>query len=108
MYGGTGADTLSGGDGNDLLVAGTGAGQSLSGGAGDDTVEFQLHSASGMTIDGGDGNDVLKLRMGRSTNDIASQNTVGGVTTITFNDGTVVNFQSVETVHFTSGGDEHF
>lgn len=89
-------------------MLGTGAGESISGGAGDDTVEFQIGSASGQTIDGGDGTDVLSFD-GRSTNDIASENTVGGVTTLTFNDGTVVNFQNVETVHFTNGGgDEHF
>ncbi len=62
---------------------------------------FGISGTGHDSIDGGTGTNVLGI--GRSSADIASEHTVGGVTTITFNDGATVNFQNIQTLHFTNG-----
>jgi Ca2+-binding RTX toxin-like protein len=57
LAGGGGADSLDGGDGNDLLDGGAG-GDSLSGGDGNDTL---FGGAGGDTLRGGDGNDLFRF-----------------------------------------------
>lgn len=75
LTGGTGSDTLIAGDGNDTLSGGGGAdsldlktnnttlaGDSASGGAGDDTIIINQSGLSGaFTIDGGTGSDTLQF-----------------------------------------------
>lgn len=55
MYGGTGSETIRGGDGNDLIYGGSGPGV-LYGGADNDTI---FGGSGPNTIYGGSGNDVI-------------------------------------------------
>jgi len=55
LYGGSGANYLDGGDGNDILNSG-GPGSELYGGAGDDNISA---AGGGNYLDGEDGNDTL-------------------------------------------------
>ncbi|MBT26112.1 MAG: type I secretion protein, partial [Rhodobacteraceae bacterium] len=101
LIGGAGADTLLGGTGDDLLVLG--GGDSAVGGEGDDV--FQISGGGGtITIDGGEGSegagDTLDfggtIDWGSITYTSTDPGNLSG--TVTLDDGTVVNFENIETV----------
>ena len=105
-YSGTSLDTLSGGDGNDTIgLYGSGTGNTVNAGNGDDRTFFGLAAGQNDTIDGGAGNDTVVF-LSRSTTNIVSEQTNGsGVTTIVFDaggGGQTVFVQNVEFLRFTS------
>jgi predicted extracellular nuclease/2',3'-cyclic-nucleotide 2'-phosphodiesterase (5'-nucleotidase family) len=85
LDGGEGYDTLDGGAGNDRLVAG--AGDSASGGDGDDIIVVSTDDYAPALIDGGDGNDILKL-VGSGTGVIDTSNIVINVENLVVSEGT--------------------
>jgi Ca2+-binding RTX toxin-like protein len=59
LFGRAGSDLLNGGDGNDLLDAGTGAGDTMAGGAGDDV--YYVHAEGAVVIEAANGGaDVVR------------------------------------------------
>ena len=59
LEGGVGVDFIDGGDGNDTVAVGDSIGETVLGGAGDDTLFYFPSGSFGGTVDGGDGQDTL-------------------------------------------------
>ena len=107
ISGGAGADTMDGGDGNDAFVVGQG--DSVTGGAGDDTftlTDLAEPGSAGITITGGEGRDVIVLGAVHQpgTTVLVGDGTNGYNGTLTLLDGSVVTFTGIESiVCFTRG-----
>jgi Ca2+-binding RTX toxin-like protein len=97
LVGGSGShQLLIGGGGNDTFVAGTG-GDTLEGGSGNDL--FKVGSVGNDNVIGGGGSDTLEFT-DYASSDVHSTHTVGGVTTITFNDGQKVSYSGITDIKF--------
>ena len=108
ISGGTGADTIiagggdniiDGGNSADLIVVG-GGNDSITGGSGVDTIRLLADNGSigSDTVIGGSGSDTLFID--HFAADIAEFGTNGGVTTITFDNGDMVQYSDIQTVIF--------
>jgi Ca2+-binding RTX toxin-like protein len=120
IFGGDGANnTISGGDGHDQIAVGDGADQMVDGGNGNDTI---WAGEGGNTLFGGGGNDTFEINdhMGDSTiigggghntidfndrlqADVDSMETIAGQTTITFTDGQTITASQVQDLVFSDG-----
>lgn len=114
ISGGAGADTLTGGNGNDFISSGDFDGNriaapdngieqdTLFGGAGGDL----LAAGIGDNVDGGDGFDVLVLSFGGATSGITlnTDQLLGGPSVI-FGGGTIQNIEAIERIFGTQFAD---
>lgn len=113
LYGGSGADTIIGGTGADLIDGGTGndhllvgAGDTATGGAGDDIFILDPDALGGgtITIDGGEteepGGDTLDFGGLIDWGDVVYTNTDPNALagSATLSDGTVVEFSNIENI----------
>jgi len=103
LTGGTGNDTLDGGTGNDNLEGGDGDdrlidGESMSGGAGNDTFELSVFPVTGeVTIHDLDGANALVLPQGITPSNLRMVHDGAGNLRLTVGNGTVVLRQAVTT-----------
>ncbi len=99
--GGDGNDTVVTGTGRDTVVVGAGS-DSVFTSAGNDTIVFPSSWSDGTayaTVDGGLGTDTLNISaITGHAGDIASVAQVGGVLTVTFGSGAVIDAKNIEAV----------
>ncbi|MCZ8233760.1 MAG: matrixin family metalloprotease [Inhella sp.] len=94
LDGGTGSDNLDGGDGDDRLIDG----ESMSGGAGNDTFELSVFPVTGeVTIHDLDGANALVLPQGITPSNLRMVHDGAGNLRLTVGNGTVVLRQAVTT-----------